>query len=120
MRGSNGAKSGIYASGHTDGKSPALQFDVAHFDKILNRPDISKELRHQALKELWSLISLCLDVGWGIHDADENGGQERAALTQSPRKSRNMLSSSDHIIAQAFIEATTEEEVTHDAHGRHT
>lgn len=69
--------SALYVSHAGAGDKPALVFDVERFDKILNRPDIPEAERHAALQELWHLIGMFIDVGWGVYSLDDVHAKRR-------------------------------------------
>lgn len=89
---------------------PSVLFDVEYFDSLLNRPDISKEVREETLTELWNLIGMFIDVGWGVHPLPEPEQKNRGELSENPRGSsiagENVLRSDHDLLKAEFIKTT--------------
>jgi len=85
---------------------PALRFDVARYEKMLNECDITEEQRQDYLETLWTVIIGFVDLGFDIHPLQqattEACGQD---LDLSTFMASNVIASKKGISQKQFTDA---------------
>jgi len=79
---------------HNKADQVSILFDIEYFDSILNRPDIPQMQRHAALNELWHLIAMFIDVGWGVYPLSVYEGKASKNTDNPFNKTENLSNES--------------------------
>ncbi|WP_127145217.1 hypothetical protein [Pelagibacterium montanilacus] len=50
---------------------PSIEIDTAKYQKYLDDPTLSDEQREEIIQALWSIITVSVDLGFGVHPAQQ-------------------------------------------------
>lgn len=59
---------------------PSVEIDTAKYQKYLDDPSLSEDQKEEIIKALWLIITAFVDLGFGVHPAqqvlDQEGGDQ--------------------------------------------
>ncbi|GAB5470449.1 MAG: hypothetical protein Kilf2KO_34790 [Rhodospirillales bacterium] len=73
----------------------ALTLDVEKYQRYLDDPRSSDDQKRQVIEALWTIIVGFVDLGFGVHPAQQVCGQVHKEGTQNSQESSGMLYSAD-------------------------
>jgi hypothetical protein len=73
---------------------PSVEIDTAKYQKYLDDPSLSEAQREEVLRALWSIMTIFVDLGFGVHPAQqvletEDEGQAALALDEGAKIDSN-------------------------------
>ena len=73
---------------------PSVEIDTAKYQKYLDDPSLSEAQREEVLRALWSIMTIFVDLGWGVHPAQqvlepEDEGQAALVLDEGAKIDSN-------------------------------
>lgn len=75
---------------------PSVEIDTAKYQKYLDDPSLSEAQREEVLRALWSIMTILVDLGFGVHPAQqvlelEDAGQAALVLDEGAKIDSNEL-----------------------------
>ena len=73
---------------------PSVEIDTAKYQEYLDDPSLSEAQREEVLRALWSIMTIFVDLGWGVHPAQqvlelEDEGQAALVLDEGAKIDSN-------------------------------
>lgn len=68
---------------HDKGVRHSLQLDLAYYQDLFDDPAMSEAEKEQMIKALWSIIVAFVELGFGVHPAQQACGQDGTKQDQS-------------------------------------
>lgn len=81
---------------------PALTIDYALYEKYLNEADLTAEQKQEFLDTLWSIIVSFVDLGFGVHPAQQSCGKSGLSGNAPPPVATDMIESSEGPLTREF------------------
>lgn len=72
-----------------DKGQPSVEIDMAKYQAHLDDPSLSDEQKEEIIKALWSIMMAFVDLGFGVHPAQEVCGKQGSKLDVSQHKDSN-------------------------------
>lgn len=72
-----------------DKGQPSVEIDMAKYQAHLDDPSLSDEQKEEIIKALWSIMMAFVDLGFGVHPAQEVCGKQGSKLDVSQDKDSN-------------------------------
>lgn len=80
------------AAAGKDGKK-TLRIDVERYQHMLDEPGLTEEQKRQALEALWSIIIAFVELGYGVHPAQEVCGKDEKSSEEQDKNAPDALTS---------------------------
>lgn len=88
-----------------DKGQPSVEIDMAKYQAHLDDPSLSDEQKEEIIKALWSIMMAFVDLGFGVHPAQEVCGKHGSKLDVSGHKDSNKSKPVDKLTVE-FERAT--------------
>ncbi|NVK20603.1 MAG: hypothetical protein HWE30_18075 [Methylocystaceae bacterium] len=87
------------AAAGKDGKK-TLSIDVERYQNMLDEPGLTEDQKRQAIEALWSIIIAFVELGYGVHPAQEVCGKHQKSPEEQDKNDPDALNSeaSSHTI----------------------
>lgn len=76
---------------HGKAARQSLQLDVAYYQELFDDPDLSETEKEQIITALWSIVVAFVELGFGVHPAQQACGQNGTNGDQSSNSSSDSL-----------------------------
>ena len=88
------------------GKEPkrSVEIDTAKYQKYLDDPSLSEEQKEEIIMALWSIITAFVDLGFGVHPAQEGCGKAAEMLDGQAKEDSNESKAIHQSVRDAFNE----------------
>lgn len=73
------APGGAYEA--SDASRPTLTLDVAAYQSFLDDAGISEDQKQELLETIWSILTSCIELGFGVHPLQEPGSSGADSLS---------------------------------------
>ena len=83
---------------------PSVEIDTAKYQKYLDDPSLSKEQKEEIIMALWSIITAFVDLGFGVHPAQEACGKALEMLDEKAKEDSNESKAIHQSVRDAFNE----------------
>ena len=68
---------------------PSVEIDVAKYQAYLDDPSLSEDQKEEIINALWSIMVAFVDLGFGVHPAQEVCGKPASKLDVAGDKDSN-------------------------------
>ena len=86
-------------------RKPSVEIDVAKYQAYLDDPALSEDQKEEIIKALWSIMVAFVDLGFGVHPAQEVCGKPASKLDVGCDKDSNESKPVD-TLSKAFERAS--------------
>lgn len=94
------------ALGAVFGREPkrSVEIDTAKYQQYLDDPSLSEEQKEEIIMALWSIITSFVDLGFGVHPAQEACGKAAEKLDGQAKEDSNESKAIHQSVRDAFNE----------------
>ena len=82
----------------------SVEIDTAKYQKYLDDPSLSEEQKEEIIMALWSIITAFVDLGFGVHPAQEACGKAAEMLDGQAKEDSNESKAIHQSVRDAFNE----------------